>query len=143
MYSCFLKDHSATRRVIGVVGARYGDRIHYSLHPDFWNAGYITEALRAFLPVLFQKQPGRQFVYATVLAENLQSQRVLEKCGFIPKISKQKDAKIDVELEQAKLDELRDVIKSLGLVQSSALPVKPAASSRKLLTYRYDRPLVG
>ncbi len=49
--------------------------------PENWGKGYTTEAVRLFVPFLFElKQVDR--VQALILPENIGSRRVLEKCGF-------------------------------------------------------------
>lgn len=70
--------------VIGAIGAdRDGDQaeIGYWLTPAEHGRGLMTEAVRAFVPRLFniwsiQRVVGRTFLF------NLASARVLEKCGF-------------------------------------------------------------
>ncbi len=56
----------------------------YELHPDYWNRGLITEAMRAVLDFAFNTE-GPTHVHrmeAIVIPENLPSIRVLEKLGF-------------------------------------------------------------
>jgi hypothetical protein len=82
MYTISLKE---TRdEIIGVIGLSYWDSLTYMLHPESWNQGYCTEALRAFLSVLWEKQPERSYLNAAVMEENVRSERVLEKTGFKP-----------------------------------------------------------
>jgi len=58
--------------------------IGYDLHPDYWNKGLMTEALREL--VRFSFAPGSMVpvhrMEALVIPENLPSIRVLEKLGF-------------------------------------------------------------
>lgn len=58
--------------------------IGYDLHPDFWNKGLITEALREMIRYCFW--PGSLVpvhrMEALVMPENIPSIRVLEKLGF-------------------------------------------------------------
>lgn len=53
--------------------------VGYWLGRDFWGRGIATRALQLFLP-LIQIRP----LYGYVVADNLGSQRVLQKCGFKP-----------------------------------------------------------
>jgi Acetyltransferase (GNAT) domain len=68
--------------MIGLIGVNSFDRLLYMSHPDFWGAGYCTEALRWFLIHLFEEQPERLVLVAGVHDGNEQSLRVLLKCGF-------------------------------------------------------------
>jgi [ribosomal protein S5]-alanine N-acetyltransferase len=80
----------APARVIGSCGyfsVRRGTQTYetgYELHPDYWNQGLITEALRAILRFGFDPQ-ARMPVHrmeALVIPDNGASVRVLEKLGF-------------------------------------------------------------
>ena len=55
--------------------------IGYHIAKDFTGKGFATEAVKAFLPVIFKKLNINE-VYGICLAENTASVRVLEKCGF-------------------------------------------------------------
>lgn len=61
-----------------------GDTIEigYAFHPDRWNKGYATEAVRAVLGAL--KNMGFGTVKAYYFTENPASGRVMEKCGMSP-----------------------------------------------------------
>ena len=59
-------------------GAHYG--LGYFVRPDLWCQGYATEAARAALAFIFDRNACR--VSASCLAGNLGSRRVLEKCGM-------------------------------------------------------------
>ena len=55
--------------------------IGYTLHPDHWGQGYITEAAELICEYLFQRYPiENTTAYANI--DNIGSQRVLEKCEF-------------------------------------------------------------
>ena len=56
--------------------------IGYHIAKQFTGQGYATEAVKAFLPVIAEKQNIKE-VYGICLAENVASVRVLEKCGFV------------------------------------------------------------
>jgi RimJ/RimL family protein N-acetyltransferase len=74
-------------RFIGNCGVRVNDarlregNIGYELHPDCWGHGYATEAARAVLRFGFE-QAGLHRVWAECVADNIGSQRVLEKLGM-------------------------------------------------------------
>ena len=75
--------------IIGVTGAIRTPEVGYLFHKDTWGKGYATEALAAFMPLLWnhmgQDAPkDARYDYATAFTdpENKGSQRVLEKCGF-------------------------------------------------------------
>jgi len=53
----------------------------YDLHPDYWNKGYITEALSAILFLGFE-DIGINRIEAEVIPGNIASEKVLEKLGF-------------------------------------------------------------
>ena len=73
------------RHLIGII--LYFDAIDgqcevgYGIGSRFWNQGYTTEALRAFLRFLFCEK-GFNKVYASHFPENTASRRVMEKCGM-------------------------------------------------------------
>ncbi len=69
-------------RLIGMVGFG-GDPLSlgYFLGRDDWGRGYMTEALSAFLPELFDRFPMNRIV-ADHFADNPASGRVLQKMGF-------------------------------------------------------------
>jgi RimJ/RimL family protein N-acetyltransferase len=69
--------------MIGLIGLNSFDRLLYTFHPDFWGAGYCTEALRWFLKQLFKMQPERVALVAGVHDGNERSLTVLLKCGFV------------------------------------------------------------
>ena len=57
--------------------------IGYGIQPAYEGCGYTTEALQAMTKWAFQ-QKDVVFVEAETAPENKASQRVLEKCGFVP-----------------------------------------------------------
>jgi ribosomal-protein-alanine N-acetyltransferase len=57
----------------------------YVLARDAWGKGYATEALTSLMPL--SGSLGLQRVYATCHLENLASQRVLGKCGFVRQLA--------------------------------------------------------
>ena len=56
--------------------------IGYVLHPDFWNRGYMTEAVGAVIQELFRM--GASAVRAGHFEENVSSRRVMEKNHMEP-----------------------------------------------------------
>ncbi|MEO0899857.1 MAG: GNAT family N-acetyltransferase [Bacteroidota bacterium] len=54
----------------------------YWLGEPFWNQGFTTEAVEAVLKFGFEKL-GLELIYASTVKENVASQRVLLKNGFI------------------------------------------------------------
>ena len=56
--------------------------IGYVLHPDFWNRGYMTEAVGVVIRELFRM--GASAVRAGHFEENASSRRVMEKNGMAP-----------------------------------------------------------
>jgi len=51
----------------------------YAIGSDHWNKGYVTEALNAVIPFLFDKI-GFHKIIAGYITENTASKRVLQKC---------------------------------------------------------------
>ena len=63
------------------VSAEGSVEIGYGILPEFWGRGYATEAVDAVVRWALD-QPGIKSVEAETDAENIASQRVLEKIGF-------------------------------------------------------------
>ena len=82
IYPALLKDGTN----IGYVQAvPLGDgvwEIGYHIGAKYTKRGYATEAVSAFLPVIMEKI-GITKMAGVCLAENIASQKVLEKCGFV------------------------------------------------------------
>ena len=57
--------------------------IGYGVSPEYEGKGYATEAVSA-ATVWASKQPGVTRIEAETLADNIASQRVLEKSGYVP-----------------------------------------------------------
>ena len=57
--------------------------IGYGLLPEFWGKGYATEAVKA-ITEWASRQQGVKLIEAETDAENIASQRVLIKAGFVP-----------------------------------------------------------
>ena len=82
IYPALLKDGTN----IGYVQAvPLGDglwEIGYHIGAKYTKRGYATEAVSAFLPVIMEKI-GITKMAGVCLAENIASQKVLERCGFV------------------------------------------------------------
>ena len=82
LFAIRLKDSG---RLIGIIlyfDAEAGKcEVGYGIGSGFWNRGYVTEALRAFLRFLFGEK-GFERVFASFFPENTASRRVMEKCGM-------------------------------------------------------------
>ncbi|MBQ6388595.1 MAG: GNAT family N-acetyltransferase [Mogibacterium sp.] len=82
MYAIRLKD---TGRLIGII-LSFDEKddaceVGYGIGSEYWNRGYVTEALRRFLEHLFDDK-GMKTVYASFFTGNDASRRVMEKCGM-------------------------------------------------------------
>jgi ribosomal-protein-alanine N-acetyltransferase len=60
----------------------YRGEIGYTMHPDYWNQGLMTEALRVIIDFGFH-QLGLHSLEANVNPDNKASIRLLEKSGFV------------------------------------------------------------
>lgn len=60
-----------------------GREIGYVLSKDYWGRGLMPEAVRAVIDYLFEKED-YDFLLCGHYDKNHQSQRVQEKCGFLP-----------------------------------------------------------
>jgi [ribosomal protein S5]-alanine N-acetyltransferase len=56
--------------------------IHYALGRSHWGAGLMTEAVEAVCRWAIDALPSMQDITTGVVAQNVGSSRVLEKCGF-------------------------------------------------------------
>ena len=56
--------------------------IHYALGRSYWGAGLMTEAVEAVCRWAMDALPSLEDITTGVVAENVASSRVLEKCGF-------------------------------------------------------------
>ena len=55
--------------------------VGYTLHPDYWDRGYVPEAARALIELAF-KELDLHKIELSCFGSNVQSQRVAEKLGF-------------------------------------------------------------
>ena len=74
-------------RMIGTCGftrfdfANNAAEIGYVLHPEYWNRGLASEAVRTILQYGFETL-GLHRIEARYMKDNLASRRVMEKCGM-------------------------------------------------------------
>ena len=54
--------------------------VGYAIGKKYWNKGYMSEALKAMIDLLFES--GVHKVNACHIPENIASGRVMEKCGM-------------------------------------------------------------
>lgn len=80
----------ATGRVVGNIGLepdRHREDVNsmevgYSLAEDCWGKGYMTEACKAVIDYAF-REFGLVIIGICTGPDNVRSQRVIEKCGFV------------------------------------------------------------
>lgn len=71
-------------KMIGTIDARiFGEGLKdaefgYCLNPKYWNKGYMSEALKAFMEAL-HKEHGVENVFGSFERENIASKRVMQK----------------------------------------------------------------
>ena len=86
VYAVTRKEAGGADRLLGFLNEQTREggavEIGYVLHPDFWNRGYMTEAVGAVIPELFRM--GAPAVRAGHFEENASSRRVMEKNGMEP-----------------------------------------------------------
>ena len=76
----------STNKLIGII--LYFDEnqesceIGYGIGSNYWNNGYVTEAVKAFIKYLFEEK-GIGTIYASFFVGNDASKRVMEKSGMI------------------------------------------------------------
>ena len=83
VYPVLLKDGTNIGYVQAVPLDGGGREIGFHIGARYTKQGYATEAVRAFLPVIM-KRIGITKMAGVCLAENIASQKVMEKCGFVP-----------------------------------------------------------
>ena len=87
----FALEHKETGRVIGSLGIeepdpdpatdKLGREIGYALHKDYWGKGLMPEAVKAVISYCFNTLK-YDYLTCSHFDWNLQSKRVIEKCGF-------------------------------------------------------------
>jgi RimJ/RimL family protein N-acetyltransferase len=91
---CLTIYHLADRRAIGSIGlhkswaakdGRFGRMasadLGFVLHPDYWGMGLVPEAARGLIDFAFAHMDF-EILTCNHFCTNLQSKRVIEKCGF-------------------------------------------------------------
>ena len=68
-------------RVIGMGGRPAGNEIGYILHPDFWRQGFVSEAMNAIIPYLWQVTD-LDHIFADVDPNNTGSCALVQAMGF-------------------------------------------------------------
>jgi ribosomal-protein-alanine N-acetyltransferase len=77
----------STNKLIGFIGLSTFDltmttcQIIYGIHEDYWGNGYVSEAVKEF--VIYLQEQGKTLIIAGHVEENINSGKVLIKCGFI------------------------------------------------------------
>lgn len=75
----------STNKLIGIIlyfdETQESCEIGYGIGSNYWNNGYVTETVKAFIKYLFEKK-GFNTVYASFFVGNDASKRVMEKNGM-------------------------------------------------------------
>lgn len=82
VYPVLLKDRTNIGYVQAVPLGGGIWEIGYHIGAKYTKHGYATEAVKAFMPVIM-KRIGISKMAGICLAENIASQKVMEKCGFV------------------------------------------------------------
>ena len=82
VYPLLLKDKTYIGYVQAVPLGGGVWEIGYHVGAGYTGQGYATEAVKAFLPVIM-KELGLTQMAGICLADNVASQKVMEKCGFV------------------------------------------------------------
>ena len=71
----------STNKLIGIDETQESCEIGYGIGSNYWNNGYVTEAVKAFIKYLFEEK-GFSTIYASFFVGNDASKRVMEKSGM-------------------------------------------------------------
>lgn len=99
-------------KMIGTIDARiFGDGLKdaefgYCLNPKYWNKGYMSEALKAFIQTL-HKERGVENVFGSFERENIASKRVMQKNEMYYYETVRRNFKNKGEVELIRYKELR------------------------------------
>lgn len=99
-------------KMIGTIDARiFGDGLKdaefgYCLNPKYWNKGYMSEALKAFIQAL-HKEHGVENVFGSFERENIASKRVMQKNEMYYYETVKRNFKNKGEVELIRYKELR------------------------------------
>ena len=67
--------------VFDIQNSRMGD-IGYRIHPEYWNRGITTEALKEVVRFIFEKTEIER-LNGRADVRNIASNKVMERCGFV------------------------------------------------------------
>lgn len=99
-------------KMIGTIDARiFGEGLKdaefgYCLNPKYWNKGYMSEALKAFIQAL-HKEHGIENVFGSFERENIASKRVMQKNEMYYYETVKRNFKNKGEVELVRYKELR------------------------------------
>ena len=99
-------------KMIGTIDARiFGDGLKdaefgYCLNPKYWNKGYMSETLKAFIQTL-HKERGVENVFGSFERENIASKRVMQKNEMYYYETVKRNFKNKGEVELIRYKELR------------------------------------
>lgn len=99
-------------KMIGTIDARiFGDGLKdaefgYCLNPKYWNKGYMSEALKAFMEAL-HKEHSIENVFGSFERENIASKRVMQKNEMYYYETVRRNFKNKGEVELIRFKELR------------------------------------
>ena len=99
-------------KMIGTIDARiFGDGLKdaefgYCLNPKYWNKGYMSEGLKAFIEAL-HKEHGVENVFGSFERENIASKRVMQKNEMYYYETVRRNFKNKGEVELIRYKELR------------------------------------
>ena len=99
-------------KMIGTIDARiFGDGLKdaefgYCLNPKYWNKGYMSEALKAFMEAL-HREHGVENVFGSFERENIASKRVMQKNEMYYYETVKRNFKNKGEVELVRYKELR------------------------------------
>jgi RimJ/RimL family protein N-acetyltransferase len=66
----------------GIRKYKYVKQLGFSMNSDYWNCGYMTEAVKMVIDYVFTKTDC-EVLEVGHHSDNFKSKRVIEKCGFI------------------------------------------------------------
>lgn len=91
-FGCFVMIEKTTKKTVGYCVLRYFDDDHpdlngkieigYTLDEPFWGKGYATEAVNALIKFGFDQCHFNR-ILATILPDNIASQKVVKKAGMV------------------------------------------------------------
>ena len=99
-------------KMIGTIDARiFGEGLKdaefgYCLNPKYWNKGYMSEALKAFIEAL-HKEHGVENIFGSFERENIASKRVMQKNEMYYYETVRRNFKNKGEVELIRYKELR------------------------------------